>query len=280
MALRNCRECGNQVSSSAKKCPHCGIKRPYRKTLGDLKMKKWGDLPKWQRYLAVLLFGYIAVMMVTGYNTREERALKHVRALADNQYEEKYEAYKRLYRWNPSDEYRDKAITYGKKYLRTIPATPPAENLETYEQTYERLAELDPESDYKGKAIAYIKKYLRTIPATPPAENLGIYERLAELDPESDYKGKIALYSFMESVNADCSYTAREMSRGIVNNPSTYENHYIAYKWLSSNQLRYEHKFEAANAFGVITNFRVFYTCDINPDTKKYIVQRVSISKN
>ena len=237
MALRNCRECGNQVSSSAKKCPHCGIKRPYRKTLGDLKMKKWGDLPKWQRYLAVLLFGYIAVMMVTGYNTREERALKHVRALADNQYEEKYEAYKRLYRWNPSDEYRDKAITYGKKYLRTIPAT-------------------------------------------PPAENLGIYERLAELDPESDYKGKIALYSFMESVNADCSYTAREMSRGIVNNPSTYENHYIAYKWLSSNQLRYEHKFEAANAFGVITNFRVFYTCDINPDTKKYIVQRVSISKN
>jgi hypothetical protein len=280
MAVRNCRECGNQVSSSAKKCPHCGIKRPYRKTLGDLKMKKWGDLPKWQRYLAVLLFGYIAVMMVTGYNTREERALKHVRALADNQYEEKYEAYKRLYRWNPSDEYRDKVITYIKKYLRTIPATQPAENLETYEQTLERLAELDPESDYKGKAIAYIKRYVRTIPATQPAENLEIYERLAELDPESDYKGKIALYSFMESVDARCFYAAQEMSKGIVNNPSTYKNHYLSPQWLSSNQLRYEHKFEAANAFGVIMIYRVVYICDINPDTQKYSIRRVLITKN
>ena len=28
MALRTCRECGQSVSTSAKKCPHCGARNP------------------------------------------------------------------------------------------------------------------------------------------------------------------------------------------------------------------------------------------------------------
>jgi RNA polymerase subunit RPABC4/transcription elongation factor Spt4 len=30
MALDACRECGNQISTKAKTCPHCGIKSPTR----------------------------------------------------------------------------------------------------------------------------------------------------------------------------------------------------------------------------------------------------------
>ncbi|ATM95782.1 Uncharacterised protein [Yersinia frederiksenii] len=30
MALKNCRECNAQVSSEARVCPHCGIKKPYQ----------------------------------------------------------------------------------------------------------------------------------------------------------------------------------------------------------------------------------------------------------
>ena len=30
MALNPCRECGDKVSSKAKTCPHCGIKRPVK----------------------------------------------------------------------------------------------------------------------------------------------------------------------------------------------------------------------------------------------------------
>src|SRR5688572_2860517 len=31
MALKPCRECGAQVSTSAKTCPHCGVKSPVKK---------------------------------------------------------------------------------------------------------------------------------------------------------------------------------------------------------------------------------------------------------
>lgn len=32
MALKKCRECGNEVSTSAKVCPHCGKKRPVKRS--------------------------------------------------------------------------------------------------------------------------------------------------------------------------------------------------------------------------------------------------------
>lgn len=31
MAMRKCRECGQEVSSRAKVCPHCGVKKPGRR---------------------------------------------------------------------------------------------------------------------------------------------------------------------------------------------------------------------------------------------------------
>lgn len=34
MALTNCKECGNQISSEAKSCPKCGAKPPYRPGIG------------------------------------------------------------------------------------------------------------------------------------------------------------------------------------------------------------------------------------------------------
>lgn len=36
MALKPCRECGEQVSEAAKTCPSCGIKSPARKPIGCL----------------------------------------------------------------------------------------------------------------------------------------------------------------------------------------------------------------------------------------------------
>ena len=33
MALKNCKECGNQISTKAKKCPNCGAKAPKRTSI-------------------------------------------------------------------------------------------------------------------------------------------------------------------------------------------------------------------------------------------------------
>ncbi|MFQ3392189.1 hypothetical protein P9477_01840 [Enterobacter mori] len=51
MAMKKCRECGQGVSSSAKVCPHCGIKNPYASPKGLIKL--------------LLLVGFIAFAWLT-----------------------------------------------------------------------------------------------------------------------------------------------------------------------------------------------------------------------
>jgi hypothetical protein len=231
MALRNCRECGKQVSMTAPTCPHCGVKKPYKKT--------FSDMPKWQQYFVFLTLGPVAVMIAIGYANREDAGLKRVQDLSDDQYKGKYEE-------------------------------------------YVNLNEISPSTGYKNKATEYGKKYLQTIPVTEASKNLQIYKNLADFDPTSDYEGKIALYSFMVDVSTSCAISAQKMSKGGLNNPSTYDSHALGSggKWLSQNRYGYVHSFGGANAFGVATNFQAEYVCNTNADTKKYSVQRVSLTKN
>ena len=51
MAMKKCRECRQAVSSSAKVCPHCGIKDPYASPKGLIKL--------------LLLVGFIAFAWLT-----------------------------------------------------------------------------------------------------------------------------------------------------------------------------------------------------------------------
>jgi len=51
MVMKKCRECGQAVSSSAKVCPHCGIKDPYASPKGLFKL--------------LLLVGFIAFAWLT-----------------------------------------------------------------------------------------------------------------------------------------------------------------------------------------------------------------------
>ncbi len=36
MAMKSCRECGQKVSSEAKVCPGCGVKKPYQSPVHGL----------------------------------------------------------------------------------------------------------------------------------------------------------------------------------------------------------------------------------------------------
>ena len=58
MALTNCRECGNQVSTEALSCPHCGV--PLKAGLRPT----WGY--EWKSSLT--LFGYPLVHIAIGRN--------------------------------------------------------------------------------------------------------------------------------------------------------------------------------------------------------------------
>ncbi|MGN6831098.1 zinc-ribbon domain-containing protein [Paucibacter sp. M5-1] len=53
MALGKCRECGKEVSSEAKACPHCGVAKPIRKKVGVL------------GWMAVALVGFAVFRIAT-----------------------------------------------------------------------------------------------------------------------------------------------------------------------------------------------------------------------
>lgn len=54
MALTTCRECGKQVSTDAKACPHCGTSEPAKK-------KAKGGIGKW--LLIVFAIGLVAMVL-------------------------------------------------------------------------------------------------------------------------------------------------------------------------------------------------------------------------
>lgn len=234
MGLVSCRECGKQISSKAKTCPDCGIKKPYRPT--------FKDMPKWQRYFVVFTIGPVALMLVAaiigGDGMKESQLLERIKLLTDDQLEKKYKAYSSLYEINPNPEYLANVIQYGKEYLRTIPVT-------------------------------------------EVSKNLKIYEHLAEIDSDSSYTDKLASYTFMSDISMDCAIAAQNLSKQNVNNPTTYESHSLSTygRWLSQTEFGYTHKFEAANSFGVVSEFTAEYICTTNQDTREYRVQRVAVKR-
>lgn len=68
MALTECRECGHEISSSAKNCPNCGVKNPsgwfsYTGVGGEGCLKLVGCLAAlvFLLFLASMCFGGLAV---------------------------------------------------------------------------------------------------------------------------------------------------------------------------------------------------------------------------
>jgi hypothetical protein len=142
--MAKCRECKHEISTEAKICPNCGIKKPYR--------KEWKDMPLWQKIFVVITLGPIILMFIIMYANREEMLLEEIDAINDSQYQEKYEGYLRLHGINGSNhEYSEKAIEYAKIYLKTIPVTEPDANL----SVYKALSELDASGNYSDKINFY-----------------------------------------------------------------------------------------------------------------------------
>ena len=144
MAMAKCRECKHDISTEAKKCPNCGVTKPYR--------KEWKDMPLWQKIFVIVTLGPIVLIFIVMFANREESLHKKVAALDENQYQEKYEGYLKLHDINGSNpEYVEKTIKYAKNYLRKLPVTEPEANLSIYKV----LSELDSKGNYYNKVNFY-----------------------------------------------------------------------------------------------------------------------------
>jgi len=71
MALTTCRECGKQVSTDAKTCPHCGTSAPAKK-------KAKGGIGKW--LLIIFAIGLVANVLSTKDNATTATAKPPVQA--------------------------------------------------------------------------------------------------------------------------------------------------------------------------------------------------------
>lgn len=71
MSLEKCRECGQEISSEADKCPHCG-KKPER--------------PPIIKWMIVLIFGAFVFKIATDFNAPEPEPTPEQRAIHARHY--------------------------------------------------------------------------------------------------------------------------------------------------------------------------------------------------
>ena len=62
MALKPCRECQTQISSRAKVCPHCGLKRPHDLAIQHSLNRAAGAFFKIG--LALILLGVLGFLLI------------------------------------------------------------------------------------------------------------------------------------------------------------------------------------------------------------------------
>lgn len=146
MSLKKCRECGESVSTEAKTCPHCGIKKPYR--------KEWKDQPVWVRLFTIFITIPLIALILFGWfwGSLESTKLKRVKELPETALEKKFNGWANLFHENPyNDEYADMTLKYGTAYVATVPVTDPNLNL----KIYRILEEIAPQNDYSAKINKY-----------------------------------------------------------------------------------------------------------------------------
>lgn len=171
-----CRECKHEISTEAKKCPSCGISKPYK--------KEWKDMPLWQRVLAVIILGPIILIVIVYFLNRESTLHKKIISLDDSKYQEKYEGYLELHKINGSNtEYSEKALEYAKNYLKSLPETEPDAKF----SVYKAMSELDGSENHSDKIELY--KFMRDVSTQCAISSQNMSRN--SLNNKSTYKSKI-----------------------------------------------------------------------------------------
>jgi hypothetical protein len=150
MSLVACRECMKEISSDAKKCPHCGVKNPYKKT--------WKDFSKLKKTFVIfgsVVTGFFILAMIANDANREKILLQELTTADKTDSEALYKIYSGLYESNKqNDEYISGLLTSGKTYLKSIPSKLTKENLEIYHL----LNEAEPSNILQAKVDHYEAK--------------------------------------------------------------------------------------------------------------------------
>ena len=196
MPLKNCKECGKEISTKADKCPHCGV---------PLKRKPVGCLG----VIFAIALVIVLVGIISNYSTQREkesaRSREQKRA-AEVEKKRAAEVQKKKAEEKASEEKKAKENadflesieTHYQQLTEHYKAKDfeQAEKLLDFFVTYNQLDYKDVETMHRKVTIWSLDKRVRTIPASNILTNLKIYEELLELDPDNQrYKQKVAYYT-------------------------------------------------------------------------------------
>lgn len=189
VALKKCKECGNQVNSSAESCPNCGA--PIKKKV--MRLGRFGLI------LILVAIGLIGIML--GDCQRESGKTKRIEKKVGKEINQA-EKQKDFEQKQPVKTEEEGFNTKIEEYYQRLMSAYQNKNYNEADELFKlfkdnnRLKYKDVESINKKVTIARLEEEVRPIPASQVEDNLKIYRKLAVLDPNnSRYQKKVAYYS-------------------------------------------------------------------------------------
>jgi tetratricopeptide (TPR) repeat protein len=190
VGLAKCKECGNQVSTKADKCPNCGAPIKKKTRIGCI-----GSI-------IIIIFVLILIGKVSNFfeeRSKEQERLEKARIEAQLEKErkekeriasEKEKKNQKKFLEAIEGHYQKVFKLYkAKKYEEAAKELDPFIN-------YGKLDYKDVETIYKEVRIDELEKKVRKIPVSKVSENLKIYKDLLDLDPTNPrYKKKVVYYN-------------------------------------------------------------------------------------
>ena len=188
MALQKCKECGNQVSSSAENCPKCGA---------PVKTKR----------MKVGWFGLIIILvglgiMLGGCEKESEKTEKVAQEVKKKIRKEEKQKRIEQEQAKKAENEKEAFHTHIEEHYQRLLSAYQNKNYEEVDKVFklfkdnDSLKYKDVETINKKVTIARLEEKVRPIPASQVEDNLRIYRKLAVLDPNNPkYQKKVAYYS-------------------------------------------------------------------------------------
>jgi len=190
MSLTKCKECGNQVSTKADKCPNCGAP-----------IKKKTEVGCFASIVIIIIVLIFIGKISNFFDERSKEEKRQGKAKIEDVFEKDRKEKKRIaaaqkekqqekFLETIEDHYQKVAILYKAKNYEGA-----AKELDPF-ISHGKLDYKDVEHIYNKVQINEIEKKVRKLPASKISENLKLYKKLSGLDPTNPrYKQKVVYYN-------------------------------------------------------------------------------------
>lgn len=175
MALIKCKECGNEVSTKADKCPNCGA---------PVKPKQIGCFAS--LIIIFLVIGLIGIISSNIYKSSERKANRKARA----HHSQKEQKEREVFLASIDEHYQKVVSLYKSNKLEEA-----AIEASSFKK-HNKLDYKDIDSLQQKIKIGSLEQKLKGIPFSSAKQNLDIYKQLLQLAPANTrYKNKVAYYA-------------------------------------------------------------------------------------